>query len=63
MKKINLKSIQVALNRDEMRQVKGGCGSNTCIRCNTNSDCASGACINYSGADCDKTSCGCGKFC
>lgn len=41
MKKISLKTIQNALSRDEMKVIKGGCGSacDHTIHCLTDSDC------------------------
>jgi len=55
MKKISLKSIQNALNRDEMKQVKGGCGltcsssGTACFRYGSGSDICCGQCVYHWG--------------
>ncbi|WP_299247795.1 hypothetical protein [uncultured Aquimarina sp.] len=48
MKKINLKSIAVALTRDEMRIMKGGSGGDGCNTfCTYDTQCRSYYCIKY----------------
>jgi len=59
---MNLKTIQDALNRDEMRQITGGSGLNSCIDCSSSSCPNGGTCIHYTG-DCSHTACGCGYYC